>query len=104
VISSRRRFILQTVSLVSVGAPVGGAIADTGSVSESDLTAHLLSYRMAATSVDKAEHPKYVSGQVCANCRHYKGVAADASGPCTIFFGKRVSANGWCSLYAETEH
>lgn len=101
--TSRRHFILQTVSLVSVSVPAASAFAETGSVSESDLTARLFAYRIDATSVDKAEHPKYVSGQVCANCRHYKGLATDPSGPCTIFFGKRVSANGWCSLYGKLE-
>jgi hypothetical protein len=100
---SRRHFILRTASLVSACVPEANAFGETDSVSEGDLTARLLGYRIDAESVDKAEHPKYVSGQVCANCRHYKGVAADRSGPCTIFLGKFVSANGWCSVYGKTE-
>jgi len=101
--TSRRHFILRTASLISACVPGANAFAETGSVSESELTARLLGYRIDATSVDKAEHPKYVSGQVCANCRHYKGLAADRSGPCTIFLGKFVSANGWCSVYGKLE-
>jgi hypothetical protein len=100
---SRRRFILQAVSVVCTCVPQASAFAETGSVSESDVTARWFGYRIDATSVDKAEHPKYVAGQVCANCRHYRGLAADRSGPCTIFLGRRVSANGWCSLYGHTE-
>ena len=101
--SSRRHFILQAASLVSACLPEASASAEPGTVSESDLTARLLGYRIDATSVDKTEHTKYVAGQVCANCRHYKGLAADRSGACTIFLGKLVSANGWCSVYGKME-
>ncbi|WP_429256625.1 high-potential iron-sulfur protein [Paraburkholderia sp. GAS334] len=100
---SRRHCILQIASLVVACAPQAGAFAETGSVSERDLTARWLNYRDDATSVDEVEHPKYIKGQVCANCRHYKGLTSDQSGPCTIFLGERVMAKGWCSVYEKME-
>src|SRR5579864_1024687 len=100
---SRRHCILQIASLVVACAPQAGVFAETGAVSERDLTARWLSYRDDATSVDEARHPKYVKGRVCANCRHYKGLASDQSGPCTIFLGERVMAKGWCSAYEKME-
>lgn len=101
---SRRQFILQTTTLVSFCAGTDSVFAAAGPISESDLIARLFSYKMDATSVDKAKHPSYTDGQVCANCRHYKGKATDSSGPCTIFLDKLVNANGWCSLYGKPEH
>jgi|GEM_PF-1930077 len=41
-----------------------------------------------------------VAAQVCSNCSNYSGMAGGASGPCGIFSGKHVSAQGWCSAHA----
>lgn len=101
---SRRQFILQTFSLVAFCSEADGAFAAEGSISESDLIAQLFGYRMDVTSVDKAKHHSYSDGQVCANCRHYRGNVMGNSGPCTIFMDKLVSENGWCSLYGKPGH
>jgi hypothetical protein len=39
-----------------------------------------------------------VKGQVCNGCRYYGGGAK--MGPCQIFGGKLVAAQGWCSSWA----
>lgn len=101
--SLRRHFILRAASLVSMYVLEASAYAETGSVSEGDLTARWLDYTTDATSVDPDKHPKYVVGQVCANCERYKGRASDRSGPCSIFLGRLVSANGWCRLYEKAK-
>ena len=38
-----------------------------------------------------------------AGDRHvqFQGKAGDAWGPCTIFAGKQVNANGWCQVYVK---
>lgn len=35
----------------------------------------------------------------CANCTLFQGAASDAQGPCPLFPGSSVAANGWCSAY-----
>lgn len=68
---------------------------------ESDPTAQSLGYVHDAADVDGSQQPRYEEGQVCANCSLY---TADSSseedwGGCSIFPGKLVNANGWCSAY-----
>ncbi len=65
-----------------------------------DPQAQALSYVADATSVDGAKFPQYKDGQACVNCALYTGGAGDEWGPCSIFPGKLVNANGWCSVYA----
>jgi hypothetical protein len=31
----------------------------------------------------------------------YTGKPKDASGPCSLFAGKHVTANGWCSAWVK---
>lgn len=37
--------------------------------------------------------------QTCANCNLYSGEPGSEWGPCTIFPGSSVSANGWCKAW-----
>jgi hypothetical protein len=39
-----------------------------------------------------------VEGKTCSNCNLYKGGSA-AQGPCVIFPGHDVAANGWCKSW-----
>jgi High potential iron-sulfur protein len=68
---------------------------------EKDATASALGYVADASKVDKAKAPNFVAGSLCSNCVQYKGAAGSESGPCTIFPGKNVAANGWCTAYAK---
>jgi len=50
-----------------------------------------------------AKQLKYVEksttkGETCANCKYYGGGAE--SGPCQLFQGQLVLAEGWCSAWA----
>lgn len=44
-------------------------------------------------------HQSPDSGRKCANCQLYKGGSDAAWGPCAIFPGKQVAAEGWCSAW-----
>ncbi len=70
-------------------------------VDENDATAKALGYRHAAQGVDASKYPRYAAGQLCQNCSLYQPEAGgDAGwGGCSIFPGKLVNANGWCSAY-----
>jgi hypothetical protein len=78
-----------------------GGTTDRVKLEESDPTATALGYRHAAADVDPGRYPRYQDGQACANCNLFQaGVGDDAGwGGCSIFPGKLVNANGWCSAY-----
>lgn len=67
---------------------------------ESDPQAKSLAYVHDATTVDASKYPQYSEGNVCENCALYTGEAGAEWGPCSIFPGKLVNAQGWCSVYA----
>ena len=37
---------------------------------------------------------------ICANCQFYSGSADGEAGPCSLFSGKDVIANGWCTAWS----
>lgn len=46
-------------------------------------------------------HESPNANTVCANCQLYTGAANTAWGPCAIFPGKEVAADGWCSAWVK---
>ena len=68
-------------------------------LTEDDPAASALGYRNNAGDVDTAKYPNYQAGQQCRSCALFEGGDA-AWGPCSIFPGKRVNANGWCATFA----
>ena len=68
-------------------------------LSEGDPTAKSLGYVTDAKKVNPQTNPNYKPGQICANCMQYTGKAGAADGPCNIFAGKTVNANGWCKVW-----
>ena len=51
----------------------------------------------------RTEWPDYEEGETCANCQLYHGEEGAETGPCDIFSGNLVSANGWCMSWLEKE-
>jgi hypothetical protein len=70
-------------------------------VTPTDPMAVSLSYFEDSSKVDVKKFPTYAAGQRCSTCLQYKGQASDTFGPCTLFAGKVVSANGWCKVYVK---
>lgn len=68
-----------------------------------DPTAKALGYRHDASNVDLEKYPQRATAgaadHYCRNCTLFRGSEGDDWGPCTLFPGKRVNANGWCSGY-----
>ncbi|MEO1244834.1 MAG: high-potential iron-sulfur protein [Pseudomonadota bacterium] len=75
------------------------ASAELVPLNDDDPQAKALAYVSDAGNVDTATQPRYEEGQACANCALYMG-GEDAMGPCSIFPGRLVHAEGWCSVYA----
>jgi hypothetical protein len=70
-------------------------------VDEKDPQAVALGYVENATKADTAKFKNYVSGSQCSNCMLYQGKTGDPIGPCPLFAGKRVAAQGWCSSWVK---
>lgn len=104
-INTRRRFLKSLMGGVLVPFAGGTLLTRTATVvaadnphlKEDDATAKQLNYKHDASQVDS---PQYESGQQCDNCRYFKGEQGDKWGPCTIFPGKSVNGQGWCSSFA----
>lgn len=82
----------------------GGQAAQNGTMprlEESDPTAQALGYRHDAADVDTASYPRLQPGQTCSNCALYLSDqgSEEGWGGCSIFPGKLVNAEGWCSAY-----
>ncbi|MGA7778698.1 MAG: high-potential iron-sulfur protein [Paraburkholderia sp.] len=98
--TSRRSFILFSISAASSLALTRGASADAAQVSETDPKAQALGYKQVASTVDKTKFSNYVAGQNCSNCSLFQGKSTDAWGGCMLFGDKQVAATGWCSSYS----
>lgn len=80
-----------TIALVPLSMLVTrhAAAADLPKVDLADPMAKTLGY------VHASNNPE----QLCNNCELYTGVAGEEWGPCPIFPGKLVNANGWCKSW-----
>ena len=100
---ARRKFI-QVSALAAAGAlafPGRRVFAeDLPKLSEDDPQAKGLRYVHDASTIDPASRPNPAEVQNCANCALIQGNDGDAWRPCSIFPGKAVAANGWCSVWA----
>ncbi|MFZ1827745.1 MAG: high-potential iron-sulfur protein [Candidatus Competibacteraceae bacterium] len=99
--NNRRRFIRMTAIGLAAApfahALLSGTARAADLISESDPTAVALKYKADAT---KAAERKDATA-LCSNCNFYTGKAGEAGGPCTLFQGKLVATNGWCTAWAK---
>jgi hypothetical protein len=96
-IESRRRFLKVAAGTTVIAAVMGGLprfarAADLPPVTDADPTAKALGY---VDDASKTTDPKHKAGNSCSNCQFYSG-GPTGRGPCQLFPGKSVSANGWC--------
>ena len=99
---NRRKFLkkagilftgLPTIQLIGWSKFAGAE--EMPKVSEDDPVAVSLKYVHDASKADGRSN----SEALCSNCQFYTGEADSEWGPCTIFPGKVVNANGWCSAW-----
>jgi hypothetical protein len=99
-----RRALLKGVVLGAAALPAMGLASDAFAAAvpldANDPQAKALGYNANTASVDNAKYPAHKADAKCARCVQYQGKAGDATGPCTIFAGKLVAKDGWCSVYA----
>lgn len=98
--SSRRVFLMQ--ALAGTGAVTAMRTAQgQQKVDPKDPQAAALGYVDDTTKVDKARFPKHANEQRCGNCQLYSAGADSKEGPCAVFGGKLVAADGWCSAWVK---
>lgn len=99
--NSRRHFIkLAAVGLAAApfaNALLSGTASAADIVSETDPQAVGLGYKADAAKAEKRTD----ATAMCSNCNFYTGKAGGANGPCALFQGKLVTANGWCTAWAK---
>jgi High potential iron-sulfur protein len=108
---ARRRFLkLATAGLAATPVCAGFCAAQLARlaraqerVAEDEELAQQLGYKHDASEVDPNEWPDYEEGETCANCQLYHGEEGAEWGPCDIFGGRLVNANGWCVSWLEKE-
>ncbi len=71
------------------------AAAKLPMVDEQDAQAVALGYVDNSTKADATKFKAYTPGSRCSGCALYQGKAGEAAGPCPLFAGKMVAANGW---------
>ncbi|MFA9459528.1 high-potential iron-sulfur protein [Thiohalorhabdus methylotrophus] len=96
-----RRGFLRNAVLTTAVLPVTAALTSRQAwaqekVQPSEPQAKSLKYTHDASTV---EAPQYSEGQKCSNCQFYQAGPDTEWGPCTIFGGREVAAEGWCTSY-----
>lgn len=98
--SNRRVFLLHVIAGSGAVALASGAQAQQ-KVSPSDPQAAALGYVDDTTKADQKKFPKHTNDQKCAGCQFYTAAANSKEGPCAVFGGKLVAANGWCNSWVK---
>ncbi|TVR58054.1 MAG: twin-arginine translocation signal domain-containing protein [Candidatus Competibacteraceae bacterium] len=98
---SRRRFIKLT-AIGLAAAPFANVLssgaaraAELEMLDESDPMAVALKYKADATESERQDDT-----HLCSNCNLYTSTDEEA-GPCTLFPGKLVAADGWCVAWVK---
>ncbi|MCC6135046.1 MAG: high-potential iron-sulfur protein [Candidatus Contendobacter sp.] len=98
---SRRRFIKLTAIGLTAAPFANALLSETASaadmVPETDPMAAALGYKEDAAKADKRTDKT----ALCSSCLHYTGKPGEANGPCALFQGKLVAANGWCTAWVK---
>ena len=101
---SRRRFLIASTGLIATSAGIAQVFAaNTQRLDPKAPSAVALGYVANHQSVDTKRWPKKASAQGadarCANCALFTDNGGQ--GPCRIFKGQLVAANGWCNAWTK---
>lgn len=101
--SHNRREALKRMGMIAATLAVSrfnlAAAAELTHLSSTNPAAVSLGYVEDTTTADQQKFPKHQTTQRCAACKQYQGSAGAQYGPCTLYPGNAVNANGWCSGY-----
>jgi hypothetical protein len=95
-----RRVFMLVVGAIGAGATVAPARAQNH-LDEKDPQAAALGYVEDTTKVDEKKFPKHTAAQMCSKCALGQFKANETYANCTLFAGRQVHANGWCSAFVK---
>lgn len=95
----RRTFVKVTASSLAAIPLIVNAQDESNRLAEDDPMAVALGYKEVSSEVDGQKYANHDDKQLCSGCSLYVD-GADGWGPCAIFPGKVVAADGWCTAYA----
>lgn len=101
---TRRKFLGGSLMIPLFALDLPVYAQDLPLVSESDPTALALGYKHNIADIDEMQFPKRSTDangdtQFCHNCVFYTGTPGAETGPCALFPGKSVAAEGWCNTW-----
>jgi len=89
---------------------VVSAIGTTGAASLAHAQTHLdekdpqalaLGYVEDTNKADQKKFPNHAATQTCSRCALGQFKTGESYANCTLFAGKQVNANGWCSAFVK---
>jgi hypothetical protein len=94
---TRRGFVVGSAALIATSGSLSSLLfaAELPKVAPDDPTATALKYVPDASNADASR----TEGAICSNCQLYTGAEGEEYGPCSLFPGKAVAAEGWCSAW-----
>jgi hypothetical protein len=97
--ATTRRTALKNLALAAGAAvlPYRAANAVEPRLDVKDPAAVARGYVEHADQVNVRQYPSYVKDSTCENCLLLQGSSGANYRPCSLFPGKVVSVNGWCS-------
>ena len=95
-----RRVFMLVVGAIGATAAVSPARAQTH-LDEKDPQAAALGYVEDTAKVDEAKFPKHAASQTCSRCALGQFKTSESYANCTLFAGKQVNAQGWCSAFVK---
>ncbi len=102
---NKRRIVIRSMTAIAAASVTGIPLELLAAIQKIDLKdpqAVSLGYTDNTKTVDQAKYPKHDATQKCSGCQFYQTAQeAGKIAPCTIFGGKGVSADGWCSAYVK---
>lgn len=101
---NKRRRILQSLPGLAILSTSGtwraALAAPLTKLDPRDPQAVSLGYTDDTRTVDAKKYPKHTTAQICAKCQFYQTAQeVNKIAPCSIFGGKGVAAQGWCSAF-----
>ncbi|HWX81092.1 MAG TPA: high-potential iron-sulfur protein [Steroidobacteraceae bacterium] len=100
--ATTRRTVVKNLAFAASAAvlPYRAANAAEPRLDVKDPAAMARGYVEHADQVNAKKYPSYVKGSTCENCLLLQGSSGANYRPCSLFPGKVVSVNGWCSGWA----
>jgi hypothetical protein len=96
-----RRALVKNLSMAAAATallpPRNSQAAEQPHLDVKDPGAVKVGYVENASQVDVKKYPTYSKGSNCENCLLLQGANGAHYRPCSLFPGKLVSIDGWCS-------